>query len=69
MFQVLMKLQVNEATGNEPCQEHCWSHSCSNGKDWETAQILELALQLHIGDRLIVIRGKDKTVSCCLTDT
>lgn len=64
-----MKLQVNEPTGNEFCQEHCWSHSCSNGNDWETAQILGLALQLHIGDRLIVIRHKDKAVSCRLTDT
>lgn len=68
MFLMLMKLQVNEATGNERCQEHCWSHSCSNGKNWETAQILGLAPQLHIGDRLIVIRRTDKTVSCRLTD-
>lgn len=64
-----MKLQVNESTGNEPSQKHCWSHSCSNGNAWETAQILGLALQLHIGDRLIVIRHKDKAVSCRLTDT
>lgn len=63
----LMKLQENEAMGTERCQEHCWSHSCSNGKDWETAQILGLAPQMHIGDHLNVIRRIDKTVSCRLT--
>lgn len=68
MFQVLIKLQVNEATGNERCQEHCWSRSCSKGKHWETAQILGLAPQLHISEHSTIIRHKDKTVSFHLTD-
>lgn len=39
-----------------PAKQHCWSHSCSNGNDWETAQILGVALQLHIGELSVTVK-------------